>query len=191
MKMSSIQGGTADPYQESEVDYRRRTVQFFVDNNALYPDPTENTSWEVYVLSQKTFGHYSLMFESETTGNAFTIELLKTQQTGEEDKYEVIMRFLVMDISRYPQLKQLPLGKITASGYHIFDRAYVVLRDMGGYRAFDNNCQTYTQLLAEDLGAPVSVPTATDKVISGVTTLAEVGAVVGLAAVLFKIIKNL
>ena len=191
MKMSSIQGGTADPYQESEADYKKRTIQFFVDNKDLYPDPTEETSWQVYILSKETFGHWSLMFESKTTGKAFTIELLKTQQTGENDKYEVVMRFVVMDIKNYPQLKQSPLGEIKATGYYIFARAYAVLRGMGGYKAFTNNCQTYCKLLADDVGAPVDAETATDKVISGVTTLAEVGVIAGVAAVLFQIIKNM
>ena len=189
-KMSSLKSFKADPYQESETDYKRKTITFFVDNNALYPDPTEDTSWQVYVLSNATFGHWSLMFESETSGNAFTIELLKTT-SNDQDNYQVEMNFVVMDIKNYPQLKQSPLGKIEATGYHIFDRAYVVLRDMGGYQAFNNNCQTYCKLLAKDLGAPVDAETATDKVISGVSTLAEVGVIAGVAAILFKIIKNM
>ena len=190
MKMSSIEGITADPYKESEKEYKGRTVDFFVKNKELYPHPSEETSWQVYILSQKTFGHWALMFESETTGKAFTMELLKTQSL-QGNKYEVIMRFVVMDIKNYPQLKQSPLGKITASGYKIFARAYAVLRQMGGYRAFDNNCQTYCKLLANDLGAPVDAATATDHVINGVTTLAEVGVITGIAAVLFQIISKL
>ena len=188
--MSSIEGSTADPYKESEKEYKRRTVAFFVENRDLYPHPSEETSWQVYILSMKTFGHWSLMFESEVTGKAFTIELLKAQQLP-PDKYEVIMNFVVMDIKNYPQLKQSPLGKITASGYKIFARAYTVLREMGGYRAFDNNCQTYCKLLAKDLGAPVDAATATDQVIQGVTTLAEVGVIAGVVSVLFQIISKL
>ena len=189
-KMSSLKSFKADPYQESETDYKRKTITFFVDNNALYPDPTEDTSWQVYVLSNATFGHWSLMFESETTGNAFTIELYKIIPK-DKDNYQVVMHFVVMDIKKLALLKQSPLGKIKATGYHIFDRAYAVLRDMGGYQAFNNNCQTYCKLLAKDLGAPVDAETATDKVISGVSTLAEVGVIAGVAAILFKIIKNM
>ena len=188
--MSSIEGITADPFKESEKAYKQRTIEFFAKNKDLYPHPSQDTSWQVYVLSQKTFGHWALMFESEETGKAFTIELLKTQAL-QQGKYEVIMNFVVMDIKNYPQLKQSPLGKITASGYKIFNRAYVVLRQMGGYRAFDNNCQTYAKLLAKDLGAPVDATTVTDHVINGVTTLAEVGVITGVVAVLFQIISKL
>ena len=188
-KMSSLKAITADPYQESLEDFQRRRYKFFVENHDLYPDPGKETSWQVYVLSNATFGHWSLMFESETTGNAFTIELYKIIPK-DKDNYQVVMHFVVMDIKKLALLKQSPLGKIKATGYHIFDRAYAVLRDMGGYQAFNNNCQTYCKLLAKDLGAPVDVETVTDKVISGVSTLADVGAINGVAEVLFHIIKN-
>ena len=186
--MASIQGGTADPYKESEEDFDIRTFQFFLNQKDLYPDPSEDTSWQVYILSRETFGHWALMFESETTGNAFTIELVTDPQPI-PNKYEVIMRFVVMDIKKHPKLKQSPLGKITASGYKIFARAYAVLRQMGGYRVFENNCQTYCKLLAKDLGAPVDAATATDHVINGVSTLADVGVIAGIAVISLLISK--
>ena len=189
-KMASSQISKADPYQESEREYKQRTIDFFVDNRALYPDPSTETYWQVYILSKATFGHWSLMFESEDTGKAFTIELLKTQQR-DTDNFEVIMRFVVMDIKNYPQLKQSPLGRIRATGYKIFGQAYIVLRDMGGYRAFDNNCQTYCKLLAQELKAPVDAETVTDKVIKGVTTLVEVGAITEAIVILFHIFTRM
>ena len=89
----------ADPYQEQKTKFLQRVSDFWLDHGNGFPSPSDVASWNVYVLSNGWFKHYSLMFEFEDTGKAFTIELVKDEIDNEH--YEVGIYFRVINISKY------------------------------------------------------------------------------------------
>ena len=87
----------ADPYQEEKIQFLQRVSSFWLNHGQGFPSPRDVASWNVYLLSQG-WVHYSLMFESEETGKAFKIHLLKGHNIDTEH-YEVELHFKVIDTS--------------------------------------------------------------------------------------------
>lgn len=163
-----------DVIVKSDKLFDSETKIFFEKYCALFPNAYQKMIWRVYVLSRKTFGHWSLMFEHADTENALAIELLKTERM-EDGNIKVIIRFLVMDTKKYPDLRNGYVGEITSSGFDIFAEVLKVLRAMGSHGALVNNCQDYIDELATNLGVPINVKGVIDHEIKGVTLLTEVG----------------
>ena len=156
-------------------------------NSSFFPNPFTEAKWHTYVLSKETFGRWSLMFEHADTKKAFAIELLN-KETMENGNVKVIVRFFIMDLKNYPDLRKGYVGKIASSGFTIFDECLKVLRTMGGYKVFANNCQDFIDELAKSLGVHNDVKTVTDHKIKLVSTLTEVGVEAGVVFLIFNVI---
>ena len=111
----------ADPYSEEEEALLSRVSQFWLKQCDGLPAAHKVTKWNVYWLYKSLFGHYSLMFESHETGNAFLIELLKGHNI-DNDRFEVEMKFRLIDVhnAHYSHLKQAHIGTTENSAYQIF-----------------------------------------------------------------------
>ena len=66
-----------EPYNEEKEALLSRVSEFWLDKCGDLPAAHEDTEWKIYWLYKSFFGHYSLMFESQVTGKAFLIELMK------------------------------------------------------------------------------------------------------------------
>ena len=148
---------SAMPYSENKEAYSEK-VQDFLKINHL----DSNEDWNVYAFVKLSGGrHAGLRFESIDETKSFAIELFVNQVKRPK---EMFMDFSVMDQKRLSKNKKIPLGNIQKQAINIFDTAYDVMKEMGSYYFFTNNCQDYAQKLAAALGVPKEFKTDIDRV---------------------------
>lgn len=97
-------------------------------------DQDKEMKWTVSVLKNKYLSHHTLLFESVTTSNKFTGELLV-------HKDQVMFRYRNFDPARYTKLNKQHLGECMASAHYIIDTGESVIKHHGDYHASCNNCQ--------------------------------------------------
>ena len=147
---------SAMPYSEDKQAYIEKVQEFLKIN-----DLVSNEDWNVYAFVKLSGGrHAGLRFESIDELKSFAIELFVDQ---EKKPKEMFMGLSVMDQKRLSKNKKIPLGQIQKQAIEIFDTAYDVMKKMGTYYFFTNNCQDYAQQLAIALGVPKKFKTDIDK----------------------------
>ena len=176
-----------DDVVQSDIMFYGSSYCLFESNSSFFPKPFTKAKWFTYVLSKETFGRWSLMFEHADTKKAFTIELFN-KETTEKGDVKVIVRFFIMDLKNHPDLRKGYVGEIASSGFDIFEQCLKVLRTMGGYKVFANNCQDFIDEFAKSLGVRKDVKNVTDHKIKLVSTLTEVGVEAGVVFLIFNVI---
>ena len=86
---------------------------------------------------------------------------------------KIVMGISVMKESRISVNKIISLREITKEIGEIFQTAYEVLREMGTYNLFVNNCQHYAKQLAKKLGAPKEYKTDVELRVSKAPEIVE------------------
>ena len=121
MASSSHQGGlVAGAYSEKKEDLLLRVYEFWTSNHDNLPAADKDISWNVYWFYKNYLKHYTLVFKSRETGEAFLIGLVKDDIAGPNPK--ITMDFKVIDFHdpHYCDLEQNFIGTIRKCAYNIF-----------------------------------------------------------------------
>lgn len=158
-----------------------KNVLTFWDEHGFPNFMTEEETWHISLVRPAlSFGHHSIMVKSTSCGKHFLLELRKAEwredpslTRGRDAESEAAMtngtkreKFYIFPEARYfdpkdhkyQKLQMIPLGKVKMTGVGLITHAVECLQDLGDYRAFTNNCQTYCQMLAKRLNVTDLMP---------------------------------
>ena len=126
--------------------------------------------WNVYLLYGGRFTHYSLLFKDGNT-RSFFIDLVINESKKVDYHFQTFR-------GSNETLKENYLGTIKKSAAEIHKIGCTILKNMGPYHEWFENCQDYCQKFAEELGVD-SVWTGSDMVIAGAAIGMGAAAVLG------------
>ena len=160
----SMNGFFAKAYDEPSSDFEKRMQKFWqiLTYQKKFPSLDKKVVWQVFWVHAGYYSHYSLVFKPLTDDVAYDYLLVDLRKVDDNEKYKVYLNIGVFKAKK-ASLHKVSLDRVKMSGHQILSLAYERLKKMGDYNAYSNNCQTFSKLLAEDIGLKnVGIDTISD-----------------------------
>ena len=147
----------ARPFTGKSRRELREYIQSKWWNFATFPHYDQVKEWDVYLLSNGLFGHYSLLFLTQHYIEGFLIHL-NVDYTSIKTEFHLDTLCLSSLSNKHPNLKALSLGTIACTAEDAITVGHDTLVSMGYYNAVFKNCQDYCKELATALNLANKIP---------------------------------